>query len=278
MGSRIRDNHCEHIHMIQYSGRLFRLISGIACAFLVSQASADSIKIGQKAEVGSWQLRQELTTDDRGRQSAQEVRTSIVGEEERDGIAYVWVEMVMQPYSVDKKGNQKPSGDRTIIKTLVEKQLFSGDIANVFNNLRGIGKEMIMQQGDGDPMAIEEGGMMADTLLKSMGSEVNFDFKEVGREKVTTPAGSFDARIIDGSGTMEMKVFVKTIRVNSRSRQWVSDKVPFGIVKYETESEMDGKVSKVSGSVIEYGASGAKSLITKTPQKLQIPSLPFFGG
>ena len=264
--------------MIQHSGKLVRLICGIACALFLSQASADTIKIGQNAEVGSWQLRQEITTDQRGKQNAQEVRTSIVGEEKRDGVSYLWVEMVMQPYSVDKKGKQKPSGERMIIKTLVEKEVFADDIATVFNNLRGIGKEMIIQQGDADPMMIEEGGMMADALLKSMGSDVKFDFKETGREKVSTPAGEFNTRIIDGNGTMEMKVFVKTIRVNSRSRQWVSDKVPFGIVKYETESEMDGKVSKVSGAIIEYGTSGATSLITKQPQKLQMPSLPFFGG
>ena len=222
--------------------------------------------------VGSWQLRQEVTTDHKGKQQLSEIKTSLVGEENRGGVDYVWVEMSMKAYKMKKGGKDKQTGDKTVIKVLLEKSLLKGKPEDVFNNMRGLGKEIIMQQGDADPMKIEEGGMLGGAMMQSLGMEIDYKFQDKGSEKVEVPAGNIKCKVVEGAGSVTAKIVFKTIKVDGTVKQWMAD-VPFGIVKSEGTSTMDGKTSTTSAILLEYGKSGAVSEITKEPQ-----SLPGLGG
>jgi hypothetical protein len=221
--------------------------------------------------IGSWQLREDTTTDHKGRQTVAETRSSLVGEEVRDGEKHYWIEMEMNTFKV-KKGKRKPTGDTIIFKSLVAESAFKDDPANAVNNLRAFGKEMIMQTGDQNPIRITGAGGMAQSMMQAMGTEISYTYDFVGDEDVTVKAGSFPARKIQGTGAVEMKVVFKKISVTSSNTAWLSDQVPFGMVKSEGESITNGKTSTHSSELLEYGDSGAVSKITKTPEDL--PAMP----
>ncbi len=179
--------------------------------------------------------------------------------------------MEMNTFKV-KKGKRKPSGDTIIFKSLVAESAFKEDPANAVNNLRAFGKEMIMQSGDQDPIRMTGAGGMAESMMQAMGTEISYAYDFVGDEDVTVKAGSFPARKIRGTGAVEIKVIFKKISVTSSNTAWISDRVPFGMVKSEGESITNGKTSTHSSELLEYGESGAVSKITKTPEEL--PAMP----
>jgi hypothetical protein len=231
----------------------------------VSQAQSVSFNLLDATPIGSWQLRQDPTTDKKGRKSIMETRSSLLSKESRDGETHYWVEMVIDNYKVKKNGSRKKEGEQVVVKTLISETLMNGDPANVMTNMRGFGAELIIQSGDQDPMRMSGSGGMFGAVMKAMGTEVNYDFNELGDESVTVPAGSFDARKIQGRGVTESKIVFKKIRVESESTVWWSAKVPFGIVKSEGHSITNKKKSVHSSELMEYGPSGATSLITKQP-------------
>ena len=225
----------------------------------------------QATPIGSWQLREDTNTDHKGRQTVTETRSSLVGEEMRDGEKHYWIEMTMNSFKV-KKGKRKSSGDTIIFKSLVPESVFKDDPANAVNNLRAFGKEMIMQTGDQDPIRMTGAGGMAESMMQAMGTKISYTYDFVGDEDVTVKAGSFPVRKIQGTGSTEMKVIFKKISVTSSNTAWISDRVPFGMVKAEGESTTNGKKSTHSSELLEYGDSGAVSQITKTPEEL--PAMP----
>lgn len=225
--------------------------------------------------IGSWQLREDTTTDQKGRQTIALTRSSLVGEETRDGEKHYWIEMEINSFEV-KKDKRKPSGDKIIFKTLVAESTFDDDPANAVNNVRAFGKEMIMQVGDQNPILMKGAGGMAESMMQAMGTEISYSYNYVGDEEVTVKAGSFPTRKIEGTGATEMKVLFKKISVSSSNTAWLSDRVPFGMVKTEGESITNGKKSTHSSELLEYGDSGAVSQITKTPDEL--PAMPSLKG
>lgn len=227
----------------------------------------------QATPVGSWQLREDTSTDHKGRQTVTQMRSSLIAEETRDGEKHYWIEMVMNSFKV-KKGVRKSSGDMVIMKSLVAENALRGDPANAVNNLRAFGKEIIMQTGDQDPIIIRGAGGMAESMMQAMGTKVSYSYSFVGDEDVTVKAGTFPARKIQGSGATEMKVMFRKISVTSDNTAWISDRVPFGMVKADGESVTNGKKSIHSSELLEYGDSGATTLITKTPQEM--PEIPSF--
>lgn len=229
--------------------------------------------------IGSWQLREDTSIDHKGRQTVTETRSSLVGEEERDGQKHYWLEMAMQSFKV-KRGKRKPTGDTIIFKSLVPESALQDDPANAVNNLRAFGKEMIMQNGNSDPILFSGAGGMAESMMQAMGTEITYSYDYLGDEEVTVKAGSFPAHKIEGSGATEMKVVFKTFSVTSSNTAWISDQVPFGMIKSVGESISNGKKSTHSSELIEYGDSGATSQITKTPEAMpEMPNLKdLFGG
>lgn len=225
----------------------------------------------QATPMGSWQLREDTTTDRKGRQTIAVTRSSLVGEEIRDGEKHYWLEMQIETFKV-KKDKRKPKGDTIIFKTLVAESAFSEDPANIMNNVRAFGKEMIMQTGDDDPVRLTGAGGMAESMMQAMGTKISYSYDYVGDEEVTVKAGSFPTRKIQGTGSTEMKVVFKKISVTSSDTSWLSDQVPFGLVRSEGESITNGKTSTHSSELLEYGNSGAVTQITKTPKEL--PAMP----
>ncbi len=251
---------------------IFALIFSVALP--LSAQAGTSLKLLEATPVGSWSLREETTTDHRGRATVNVIRTSMLSKEERNGQTYYWVEMVNENFKV-KGDKRKPVGERMVVKSLMSEQFLSGDPANAIQNLRGFGEELIVQNGNSQPMRISGAGGFAEGLMKGMGAEINYNFSEQGNESVTVPAGSFDTKVLVGEGSTEMKVIFKKITVASKTTSYFSDKVPFGIVKADGESVTNGKVSTHSTRLLEYGRSGAQSQMTGEPQDM--PNMPNIG-
>ncbi len=241
-------------------------------------AAAINYSFQKSTPVGSWQIREEMTTNHKGKKTLVVIKTSLVGRETRDGQPYYWVEMETQNYKI-KKDKRKKTGDRAIVKSLIAESAMSGNMANVINNLRGFGKEIIFQTGNQEPMAISEGGLLADTMMKAMGIEINYDFQASGNETVKLPAGTFKSQKISGRGSAEMNMIIKKIRIESNSTMWVSSQVPFGIVKAVSNNSVNGKPQTVDSKVVQFGKSGARSQITGEPKSMPgVPGgLPKFG-
>lgn len=229
--------------------------------------------------VGSWQLREDTVTNHKGKQTLTKTRSSVVGEEQRDGERHLWLEMKIESFKL-KKGKRKPSGDTVIVKTLIPVSILNGDPANAVNNMRALGKEMVMQSGDSDPMVIRGAGGLAGSMMKAMGVEIKHSYEDMGTEKVQVGGKNFSARKIQGEGSTKSKIMFTTLNVSSKNTAWLSQDVPFGFIKSESETTTNGKVSHSTSELVDYGRSGAQSEITKTPQEMpEIPNMKdLFGG
>jgi hypothetical protein len=257
------------------------LICGLVLIFLLSSESAvakgPSFNMLKVTPSGSWQLREEIVTNHKGKKTGTSIKSSMLGSEMRDGEKYYWIEMAIDSFKVRKNGKRKKSGDRAIIKSLIPASTLAGDPANVLSNLRGFGTEIIVQNGNEDPMRMSDSGGMLAGIMQATQAEIVFDFEDKGKESVSVAAGTFNADKTHGVGSVEMKVIFKKVRVESDTTMWLSSKVPFGTVKTEGTSSLNGKVSTISSELIEYGASGAVSEITKEPKDM--PAMPnLFGG
>ncbi len=222
--------------------------------------------------VGSWQVREDIETNAKGKQSGITMRTSMLGTEERNGEMHYWIEASMSSFKISKKGKRKPRGKTMVIKALIAESVFKSDAENILGNLNGLGEETIIQTGNEKPMRIRDSGGMMAGMMNAFGAQITHDYSAQGSESVSVPAGEFEAQKISGSGTVEMKVIFKKIHVESDSTVWISDKVPFGAVRGETTSVTNGKASTTSSQLLEFGKSGAVSLITQEPEDM--PDMP----
>lgn len=266
--------------------RLSRQIPVISAALIAAlcllpttfaSAKGPSLDLLNATPVGSWQIREETNTTARGKQTVSVVKTSMLGEEVRDGERHLWMEVSVDEFKVrkSKKGDKrKKTGQQMVMKILIPASVFTADPANAIANMRSVGKEMIFQSGNSDPMIMRDLGAATSGLLQSMGAQINFDFTEEGNEEISVPAGTFVTTVMTGTGSTTVNAVFKQINVSSTTRGWYSQKMPFGIVKASGETTTNGKTTTQSSQVIEYGMAGATSLITKTPQEMpQIPNL-----
>ena len=202
--------------------------------------------------VGSWQEREQVV-EDGGKESVSVVRVKYLGDEERGGETFAWIETEMSNFKV-KKGQRKPQGEPMAVKFLMKKSLLEGDVVNAVGAFSDLAAEIIMQTGDNQPMRIKGAGSMMDAMTQ-------------------------DCDRYRGQGTSTVKVMIKTITVESRSSQWLSDEVPFGIVKVVSDDTVNGKTQHSESRLLAFGTSGAASVITGEPQDLEMPSLGgIFGG
>jgi hypothetical protein len=159
------------------------------------------------------------------------LRFAIVGTEQRDGREMQWFEMAITPEDEDNS---------TIMKLLVPGYPFEPD---------GL-EEIIMKAGDSPAMNM--GGPMMSTILKSIGDNPGLSVAEeckkmqdVGEESVTVPAGTVQARHYQNA--------------ESGAEVWLSNEVPFGMVR-----STDGEYTS---ELVAHG-EGAQTAITETPQDL----------
>ena len=255
-----------------------KIVSVIAAivisASTVATTSAKGVQFNMlnSTPIGSWQVRENIDTNHKGKKVGSTIRTSLLSSEMRDGKKHYWIEMVMDTYKINKKGKRKKQGDQSVIKSLVPASLMNGDPANVMGNLRGFGKETIIQSGKGDPTRITNSGSFLAGMMKSFGIEIKFDFNTVGSESISVTAGDFASEKIQGTGTADGKILFKKFHVESETSVWMSKKVPFGTIKIQSTSVHNGKKSHSESELLEFGMSGAKSLITKEPKDM--PTMP----
>ena len=257
-----------------------KIISIIAAVIISISVSATTLAEGvqfnmlDSTPIGSWQVRENIDTNHKGKRYGNTIRTSLLGAENRDGVKYYWIEMVMNSFKISKKGKRKKDGDQTIMKSLIPVDLLSGDPANVMGNLRGFGEEIIIQSGKGDPTRITKSGGFLAGMMKSFDIEIKHDFNDLGSDTIEVSAGSFDTKKIQGHGSVDGKILFKKFHVESDTTVWMSKKVPFGTVKMESTSVNNRKTTTSTSQLLEYGMSGAKSLITKEPKDMpQMPNL-----
>lgn len=217
--------------------------------------------------VGSWAVKEVTTTDHKGRETVAVTRQKYLGSEEHEGETYIWLETEMDNFKV-KKEKRKRDGEHIVMKVLMAKSLMNSDPANVLNNLQGVGKKIILQTGEGNPIEISDGGMFAKVALKALGTEMNYSFTQDGSETLDTAMGKIETTRIAGSGSSSTKILFKKIEVQSQSMMWVSDDVPFGMVKMESTDLVNGKEQTSSSILTEFGTSGAVTAITGEVQEM----------
>lgn len=259
-----------------------KVLSLVLFAFMVvagsAPAAADTIKFDFKdsTPVGSWQEREVTTKNDKGEEHVTVMRMSYLGDEKRGGEDFVWTETEISNYKV-KRGERKPQGKPIIMKVLTKKSIYEGDIANALGNFSDLATEVIMQVGDGQPMRIKDAGSAMGPMAQAVGLKVNYNLTADGEETITVPAGSFNCARYRGEGQTSAKVMFKSIEVHSRATQWISQKVPFGVVKVISDDVVNGKPEHTESVLKAFGRSGATSKITGEPQDM--PSMgKLFGG
>lgn len=244
----------------------------IALSALVSQRSVAGVPdFIASTPVGSWQLREDITTDEKGRQTVMLVKTSMLEKINFQGAPHYWIEVTMESYRL-RKGKRKAQGEPVVMKTLVEASVISENPENVAANLQKFGKEIILQSGNGDPMRIAEGGALAQMMMKSLGVSVDYSYTEAGTKVVEVPAGKFNCTVMRGEGTTEVRVIMRKISVASRIESCTSGQVPFGVVAYATVSTENGKETRSEARLMEFGKTGAVSSITRAP--VDMPEIP----
>lgn len=252
------------------------IVAVIFCSIATSTAYAEQVSFDLLASspAGSWQLREDSDTNHKGKQTISIVKTSILGSEVRGGKTYYWIEMGMDTFKVNKKGKRKPKGKRLVVKSLIAEEVLRGESANVMQNLRGFGEEVIIQNGKKDkPMRISNSGGLIGNMMNSMGAEIRYDFTNLGSETIETAVGPLKSEKISGRGVVDMKVVFKKIHIESDNTVWISSKIPFGIIKQEVTTVTNGKNSTQSSKLLEFGMSGAVSEITK-----EVEDMPDLGG
>jgi len=263
--------------MQKFNQRLFLVLIIVVLAGGVSAYAIDGpvFDFDGSTPIGSWQEREQIQTDAKGKQTVMVMRMSLLGEEKRNGEVYVWVENEINSFKMKKKG-RKQTGDPIYVKVLMKKSLFEGDVINSLNNLNNFAAEVIMQTGDNPPMRMSGTASMG-SMMQALGIQVEYDIKADGNESVEVPAGSFDCRRFRGQGQTTAKVMFKTLTVESKSTQWISNKIPFGIVKTVTDDLVNGKATHSESLLMAFGSSGATSKIHGEPREM--PSIGnLFGG
>jgi len=260
-------------------GRLVTAIAAVVmstCGVAGAGTAVIDFDFDSSTPVGSWQEREMVVTNEKGKQSVSVMRVSYLGDEDRNGEKYAWIETQMSNYKVKKKG-RKQQGDPIYIKVLMKKSVLKGDIANALGNFNELADEVIMQTGDSQPMRIKGAGSMMGGMAQAIGLKVTYELSKQGSESVTVPAGTFECDRYKGQGSSSAKVVFKTINVESTATQWISGDVPFGVVKVISDDVVDGEPQHSQSELVAFGTSGARSMITGEPQEM--PDLGgIFGG
>lgn len=240
-------------------------------------AQAVSFDLISSSPVGSWQLREDLDTNRKGKETLNRIRTSMVGKEQRNGQDHYWIEVHLETFKIKKNGDRKATGKPSIMKSLVPASTLKGDPENAISNLRTFGVETIIQTGNQSPIKMSNSGGLIAGAMKAANVELKQKFQDIGNEEVTVQAGTFSTRKLSGTGEVSANAVFKKINIKSNTTTWISNKVPFGLVKSEGDTITNGKTSTQQSELLEFGLYGAKSMIIKEPQEM--PSIKgIFGG
>ena len=234
-----------------------------------------SFDMSKTLDVGSWQEREEITYNAKGKKTnIATIWVGIVDKEDIAGVPHVWMEMRTQTYRENRKGERKPKGEQAIMKTSIETSALT-DFDDPFNNMRKFAKDTIIKNGNAKPMRMRAGGVMADMILKAFGASVDFTLEPSGKtESINTPAGDFHADQYLGTGSVEMQVLIRRVRVDSEIDMWLSEDVPMGVVKQHITNTQGKKVTRIETQLLAHGTD-ATSLIDNAEAQ-DMPGLNIF--
>lgn len=242
--------------------------------------SAYGFDMAATMPVGAWQEREEITRNAKGKETNRvRLWMGVVGEETVGGVRHLWFEARTRTYKVKRNGEVVRKGkEQAVMQTQVEASALE-DFNNPMANFRKYAKKIIVQNGEGEkPMLIEGAGGLADSMMKAFGTNMDYEISDTGeREAVTTPAGTIDAQKWAGTASVEMKVLIRKIKVDSEIESWMSEDVPFGVVRQNIKNVTNGKASATDSELIGFDMEGATSSIDRAQaETLQIPgfSLP----
>lgn len=169
-----------------------------------------------------------------GRANGATMRLSVVGSERRGDSAYIWLEFALRGMPMGLPGGV---GDTL---SIVNKLLVTGFGPGMTNP-----REHVMKIGGAPAMTmpVGQGGAPAVPAMQECS-----DFKIVGWESMTVPAGTFRA--------------LHMVGIKAPSDTWVVPDLPFGVVKVVTGGE-----AADSGQMVLTGhGMGATTRITEAPQ------------
>ncbi|NKB98215.1 MAG: hypothetical protein GKR90_06940 [Pseudomonadales bacterium] len=220
-------------------------------------------------EVGGWQEREEITYNAKGKvMSINQVWVGIVEREEIAGIPHVWMEMRTQVYKENRKGERKAKGELAVMKTSIEESALT-NFDEPFSNMRSFAKDTIIKNGNNKPMRLRAGGVIADMMLKAFGANIEFSLVPTGTVKsIQTRAGSFDAEHYKGTGSVDMRVLIRRIHIDSEMDTWLSENVPLGVVKQEIVNTQGKKITRVTTELLDHGTGATSSINNSDAQDM----------
>jgi hypothetical protein len=163
--------------------RYFTVSAVVTCSFAapsLSFAKSISFDMLNATPTISWQIREDIETNHKGKRTGTTIKSMMLDSEIRDGQLHYWIEMSIDSFKISKKGKRKEIGKRAIVKSLVSAELLSGDTENILSNLRAFGTESIIQNGDEYPMRMADtGGMMAG-IMNTTQTEIKYQLESLG--------------------------------------------------------------------------------------------------
>ncbi|MCD6594115.1 hypothetical protein J7L68_00345 [bacterium] len=209
-------------------------------------SSPDKAQFGN----GAWIEYKTISND---KDESGRMKFSIVGEEERDGRKCHWFEIEMW----------NDNGDHTISKMLV-----SGDLSQSENRTMS----MIIKSNDEPAYEFDfdiptdstrvENESQPDARQENIDYTQNYQASD-DRTEVKTD----EQTITVAAGTFKCKHITAVDKeTGEKSEMWFSSKVPLVTIVKMKSADMEMELLK-------YGASGAKSAITETPQKINFQNM-----
>lgn len=197
---------------------------------LSAQSASDVCRALSDVSVGQW-VEYRFSPGPEG--GPMTMYSAIVGTEDVEGKEYYWHESKM----VAKQGTM-------IMQMLVPGYPF--DVDQIQRSVMKMGDQPAMEVPDRMLGMMRNQGLGEDPVKDAV--EKCEELREVGRESVTVPAGTFQ--------TLHLKYDEDNVSVD----MWVTPDVPFGIVK--------GTLPDGQEIVLVDHGTGAESSITETPQRM----------
>lgn len=209
--------------------------------------------------VGSWQLSREISVGRDGQRAGRISRTSMLGEELRDGVKHYWVEIASQPIRVEANGDNVADGDKFIVLSLVPEPILRCAKESLLN-LSQHAVDSVVQMGDQAParIAVDDGSSKTSSVRSNRSSQRITDLEA---EPLQLNTKVFE--------TLKLNIFRRInndkAKVNARSDLvlWYSNAVPFGIIKTEGTSVINGEPKKSTREILEFSLTGATVQMTQ---------------
>ncbi len=237
------------------------LVFSFTCFFassLWAQIECDTrIDLLASSPVGSWQLSRELGVGRDGKRAGRTLRTSMLGQEQRDGKPHYWVETASQPVAVDSEGQIVEDGQRMVVLSLIPEPVLRCAKESLLN-LNQSAVDGVVQIGNEPPIRIKTGTNQQTQRRANRSAQQITDLANETIAHEGRPLETLKLNVVTRIDNKSMKVQARSDMV-----LWYSDEVPFGVVKTDGTSVINGEPKKSVRELLEFSRTGATIQMTQ---------------